>query len=125
MGQAHQTPPDLSPIVSAIARLEASLSKLDDRLMKIENSPASTAKPDPIVGQVRDDLANLRVEIAAGEKFRIRKVEELQASVHEVSRVLRLLLGRLEPVPPTNPEPGGNFPQPPRIPGSGTPRIQP
>jgi hypothetical protein len=101
MIETRLDPADLEPIAKTLTRLETSLQRL-------ERSPDAPG-PDPILAQVRDDLANLRLELSAGEKTKGRKIEELQASIHEVGRVLRLLLTRLEPPQaPTTPE------QPPR-----------
>jgi hypothetical protein len=121
MDRLLESPLDPS-MISAIGRVETGLERLERRLGTLENSKQAT-NPEPVVSQLRDDLAKLRMEIASAEKTRARKAEELEAGVHEVGRVLRLLLGRLDPPLPTTPEPGS--PPPSRTPPNPVPRREP
>jgi hypothetical protein len=89
------------------ARIEAGLGQLEARL---ERAPASSSS-DPSFSQLREEVAGLRREMTASEKARIRQGEELQSLIHEVGRVQKLILNRVEPLPPpASPESPRTFP---------------
>ena len=96
----------------ALRRIEAGLDRVEAR-------PPPTAA-DPSAGRLREEVAALRRELASAEQAGARRDEEVQAAVHDAARVLRLLLGRLDP-----PAPGTDSTPvftPPRPPGGGEPR---
>jgi len=105
-------PPSLVPVEKAIGQVEAGLSKLERRIESLGPRP-EPAKVDPIFAEIRDGLVLLRRELSADEKTKVRQIEEMQASIHELGRVLRLLLNRVQPPAPTTDPPTAFPPSPP------------
>jgi hypothetical protein len=115
LAEPRPSPQSAEAIEAALERIETALSGLD----KLEKGQEPMAA-DPSIAQVRDQLALLRHELSATDKVEVRRFDELQASIRETSRLLKLLLGRSEPS--TSPEPSPSF-NPPRPPvGGGDPR---
>jgi hypothetical protein len=105
----HEEPGGFAPINAAIARVDGSLEKLQRQIQELDRA-AMVTRPEPVAAQVLENLTALRHEIAASEKAKMRQAEELQSSLHEVSRLLRLLVNRT----PAIPAPNGNPADPPR-----------
>ena len=103
---------EAKPPVGSLDPVEAGLKTLDRRLEGLERR-AEEAKSDPTLGVIRDELVLLRRELSANEKGVVRGLEELQASIHEVARLLRLLINQAQP--PAIPDRQPVFP-PPRPP---------
>ena len=93
-------PPPIEPLERAIGRVESGLTKLEKR-------------PDGlgVVNEVREALATLRRDVATESKNQARRDEEAQASIHELNRLLRLLLKQNDPAA-TVTDPPSNFPTP-------------
>lgn len=107
-------PRDPSPaevLAPVLTRLESSLDRISRRLEKLEQAPGG-ARVEPSSSQVRDDLASLRLEIASIEKSRARQTEDLEKSIHEVARILRLLINRIDPATAPGTDPPRPFPAP-------------
>ena len=100
--------PSLDPLATALGRVEVGLEKLERRIESIDRKPEppSPPKADP---SAAEDLATLRREFSAAEKANARQIEDIRASVQDVARLLRLLLGRTQPLAP---EPAAVFPSP-------------
>jgi hypothetical protein len=94
---------------------ETALKRIEDavrRLERLEGKPDS-AMAELLSVQIRDELAQQRRELSVIEKAETRRLEEIQAAVHDAGRVLRLLLNRTPPLEPTGePIPGFNPPRP-------------
>ncbi len=103
--------PASETVLASLNRLEKGFEQIETRLNQIEKRPEPEkieTVPQPSLG----DLANLRHEFASAEKVRVRQNEDLKTSIHEISRLLRLLINRLEPPPTTPAEPPRSFSNP-------------
>ena len=93
---------DVRPPVVSLGPIEDALGKLDRRMEGWERGAGPT-KPDPMIAQTREEIVQFRREISAIEKGAARRAEELQASIHESARLLRLLISQGQP-PATTPD---------------------
>jgi hypothetical protein len=88
---------------SALARLEAALSKLERRLGEV---PAARLDPDdPAVGRWIRDLEGLRQDLDARVRADRQDLQEMRASIEEARRSLRRLEARPTPQPVQVPVP--------------------
>jgi hypothetical protein len=119
---AEPKPPLTSPapIEAAIGRVEADLTRIERRIDALDGKPEPT-KADLAIVQIRDELVTLRREFSSAEKARARQADEHQTSMHEVSRILRLLLSQSQSSGPAEEAVPPAFP-PSRPPSGGDPR---
>jgi hypothetical protein len=118
------------PTSLALARIEARLGELDQRLEAVQ---AGRGQDDERVAQVRRDLDRLRQEVETAGRASRQEGRELGAAIREVLQLLRRLASQpasIEtipvpvpiPVSPPGPMPGvGQGPG--MIPGSGRPQV--
>jgi hypothetical protein len=111
----------LEAVLERLAESRPSLRPIEDDLARLEQSLAKTPPPkaDPALAQARDEIAAIRRELAATDRLASTRSEELQSAIHDASRLLKLLINRLDP-PPPDAEPG--FKPPPRPLAPGDPR---
>jgi hypothetical protein len=96
-------------IKSEIGQIVAKLDQLERQVQAHANRPEPTPKIDPIIAEMRDQLAALHRELSSGEKTRTRHLEDLQSTINDVARRLRLLgKGSQPPEPAIEPPPRRN-----------------
>jgi methyl-accepting chemotaxis protein len=95
----------LDSIQATTRHLETDLGQLDGRVQKLANGPEPVSKPDPLVAGLRDQLATLLRELTENKKTSSRQVEELQASIHDVARQIKLLRSLSQSPEPVNEPP--------------------
>lgn len=92
---------DSEAIRAALGKVDSGLTRLEQQLQVIAGKQ-EIPKVDSSLAEVRDQLSSLRREVTIAEKTRVRGSEELQSSIHEVSRLLRLLITRSQPAMPAD-----------------------
>jgi hypothetical protein len=95
----------LDSLGATIGHLGADLGQLDGKVQKLANRPEPVSKPDPLVAEVRDQLATLHREFTENKKTSTRHVEELQASIDDVARQIKHLRTLSQPPTPVNEAP--------------------
>jgi methyl-accepting chemotaxis protein len=100
----------LDSMQATIGHLQADLGQLDGKVQKLANRPEPASKPEPGLAEFRDQLATLGRELAESKKASTRHVEELQASIQDVIRQIKVLRNLSQPPTPVNEAPARRNP---------------